>query len=416
MISNSKFLCPNCNREDYQKLLFLNRDFQYQCKYCNCLHLFHSNESNNIKKNMFLYIGTITEGSEWIIKNTSYCRNNVDYENQNKSFVLFESLIKEIYSQTKDINKIKKNKISDKQYLKQQIFIGNAIPNLHFQECLRAVVRIKEHLLSENSSSFYNILIKDKITNLCLNPLSKLEGIDEIWEVYDISDNVNLSIELTKCLDLYNSQAICVSKKTGPTKYGTELIKNLLKPTEYKQLLATNQQVLSDKYIAITVRADHVCGRAGLDNPEELQKLCSIISLKGFIPVIIACTQSEIKICNQLYNLDIKVLIATSLEDQIIFYSNHCYGIVGTNGSCCNIPSLFNLPMFMLARERPFPDDFYCFGRLISPYIEDHPYNGELWKPDNIIEYQLKNNEKTSIKKHLNELNDWLYGLSKNIL
>ena len=151
-------------------------------------------------------------------------------------------------------------------------------------------------------------------------------------------------------------------------------------------------------------------------NPEELQKLCSIISLKGFIPVIIACTQSEIKICNQLYNLDMKVLIATSLEDQIIFYSNHCYGIVGTNGSCCNIPSLFNLPMFMLARERPFPDDFYCFGRLISPYIEEHPYNGELWKPDNIIEYQLKNNEKTSIKRHLNELNDWLYGLGKNIL
>jgi hypothetical protein len=72
--------------------------------------------------------------------------------------------------------------------------------------------------------------------------------------------------------------------------------------------------------------------------------------------------------------------------------------------------------MFILARERPFPDDFYCFGRLISPYIEDHPYNGKLWKSDNIIEYQLKSNEKTSINGYYNEFNDWLYGLDKNIL
>ena len=416
MITNSKFLCPNCNKEDYQKVLFLNRDFQYQCGYCNCYHLFHHNESNKIKNNMVLYIGTITESSEWIIKNTSYCRNNIDYENQNKSFVLFESLLKNINHQQKNIDTVQKCKISNKLYLKQPIFIANAIPNSHFQECLRAVVRTKEHLLSENSGSFYNILIKDKITDLCLNPLSKLEGIDEIWEIHDTSNNVNLSIELTKYLDSYDSQAMCISKKAGPTKYGTELIKNLLKPIEYKKLFTTNQQTLSDKYMAITVRGDHIGGRAGLDDPDELQNLCSIISLKGFIPVVIACTESEIKICSQLRNPDIKVLIATSLEDQIVFYSSHCYGGIGTNGSCCNIPSLFNLPMFILARERPFPDDFYCFGRLISPYIEDHPYNGELWKPDNIIEYQLGDNEKTSISRYDKELNDWLYGLSKNIL
>ena len=71
--------------------------------------------------------------------------------------------------------------------------------------------------------------------------------------------------------------------------------------------------------------------------------------------------------------------------------------------------------MFILARERPFPDDFYCFGRLISPYIDDYPYNGELWKADNIIEYQLQNNEKTSINKYYKEFNNWLCTLGENI-
>jgi hypothetical protein len=329
---------------------------------------------------------------------------------------LFESLLKNTDHQQKNIDVIQRYKISDKSYFKQQIFIANAIPNAHFQECLRAIVRTKEHLLSKNADSFYNILIKNSTTDLCIVPKSKLEGLDEIWEIKDISNNISLSKQLTEYIDSYDSQSVCISKKTGPTKYGTELIKNLLKPIEYKQLFTTNQQALLDKYIVITTRGDHMGGRAGFENPEELQKLCSIISSKGFIPVIIACTQSEINICNQLRTSDIKILIAASLEDQIIFYSNHCYGIVGTNGSCCNIPSLFDLPMFILARERPFPDDFYCFGRLISPYIEDHPYNGELWKSNNIIECRLGDSEKTSITRYESEFNDWLYSLGKQIL
>ena len=413
MITKSKFLCPNCKKEDHQKVIFLNYDFQYQCNHCDSFHFFHFNGSNDIKNNMSLYIGTINNELKWVAKNTEFCRSDADYKNQNKAFSLFESLLNRHFI-SKDISVVQKRVVSDKSYLGQQIFIANAIPNSHFQECLRAVVRMKEHLLDKNHDNFYNILIKDKMTDLCINPISKLQGLDEIWEINDVYDNISLSKKLTEYINTYNSQAICISKKAGPTRCGSELIKNLLEPTRYRKLSNSDEQILTDKYIAITVRDDRIGIRAGFDDPEELQSLCSIISLRGFIPVIIACTKSEINICNKIKN--IKVLIATSLEDQIIFYSNYCYGVVGTNGSCCNIPSLFNLPMFILARERPFPDDFYCFGRLISPYIEDHPYNGELCKPDNIIEYQLKDNEKTSINVYLNELNDWLYGLGKNIL
>lgn len=414
MITNSKFLCPNCKQEDYQKILFLNYDFQYQCKYCNCYHFFHYNGSNNINDNMVLYIGTLNNNSEWVIQNTEFCRNDADHENQRKSFFLFESLLKNVKHQQKSTDVIQRYKISDKSYSRQQIFIANAIPNAHFQECLRAIVRMKEHLLSENTQTHYNILIKNSATDLCIIPKSKLEGLDEIWEIKDISNNISLSKQLTEYIDSYDSQGVCISKKTGPTKHGPELIKNLLRPTINKQLFDINQKILSNKYIAITIRSDNIGSRSGFDNPEEIQKLCSIITSNGFIPIIIACTKFEIKISKQIQN--IKILIATSLEDQIIFYSNHCHGVTGTNGSCCNIPSLFNLPMFVLARERPFPDDFYCFGRLISPYIEDHPYNGELWKSKNVIECRLQDNEKTSITRYENKFNDWLYGLGEQIL
>lgn len=417
MINNSKFLCPNCRKEDYQEIIFLNYDFQYKCSHCDCFHLFHYSGSNDIKNNINLYIGTINNKAEWIMQNTSSCHNNIDDKNQYKIFILFESLIKnrqQYQYSIKDINIIQRYRLSNKPYLGQLIFIANASPNSHFQECLRAIVRMKEHLLSENSKSFYNILIKNNITDLCVNQPSKLQGLDEIWEIDNTSDNLSISKNLTEYLHLYNSKAICVSKKTGPTKYGSQLIKNLLELKEYKHLYTTNQEILSHKYIAITVRRDSIGHRSGFDCQEELGNLCSIISSKGFIPIIIACTKSEINICNQIKN--IKTLIATSLEDQIVFYSNYCYGLVGTNGSCCNIPSLFDVPMFILARERPFPDDFYCFGRLTSPYIEDHPYNGDLYKPNNIIEYRLKNDAKTSISTYYNEFNDWLYSLGKNIL
>lgn len=187
-----------------------------------------------------------------------------------------------------------------------------------------------------------------------------------------------------------------------------------LEPQKQRQLYTSDGQILLNKYIAITIRRDSIGNRAGFDDKEELRKLISIIYSKGFIPVIIACTQNEINMCDKIK--DAKILPAISIEDQTIFYSQHCYGMVGTNGSCCNIPSLYDIPMFILARERTFPDDFYCFGRLISPYIENHPYNGKLWKSDRVLEYTLNHNEKTSIDKYNEEFNDWLYGIGKNIL
>jgi hypothetical protein len=182
MINNFKFFCPYCKKKDYQKIVFLNHDFQFQCLYCGAFHIYHY---QTLYTNNSLYIGTFKD--KWIVKNFDYCRSDFDFINTKMSLCYFESLIVAFQRQFKlsnhDTSIVKKNKISSKIYNKQKIFIANASPNKHFQECLRGVIRIKEHLLETDSKNYYNILIKNEKTNLALSPLSKLEGIDELWEV-----------------------------------------------------------------------------------------------------------------------------------------------------------------------------------------------------------------------------------------
>lgn len=320
----------------------------------------------------------------------------------------------ELTNQKLEISKfVTKNKISNKPYNKQPILLFNSIVNGHFQECFRSIVRLKEHLLNKESEQYYNILIMNNMTKICKSPLSKLDGLDEIWYVSDVDNYGLLSKEITEIVSVYDSKTTCISKKTGPTKYGVELIRNLLKLND-KKLLRSNKSQIENKYIAITVRNDYAKGRAGFDDGEEISRICNMIKERGFVPIVIACTETEARICEKIDSAE--VLLIKSLEDQIAFYSEHCYGMVGTNGSCCNIPSLFDVPMFILARTRRFPDDFYCFGRLISPYKENHTFHGELWKADNVWEYAVEMEEKTSIDKYKNEFYDWLYTIGKNIL
>lgn len=425
MITNFKFFCPHCKKQDYQKIIFLNHDFQFQCLHCEAFNIFHY---QTLTINNSLYIGTFKD--KWIVKNFNYCRTNNDYINTQKTLLYFEYLISKFNDNNNESTAglVMTSKISEKRYQNQKIFIANASPNRHFQECIRGVIRMKEHLLESNSSNYYNILIKNEKTNLLCDPLSKLNGLDELWEIQSShvgnhfdekidQKSIELSTELTCRLNQLDSQAQCVSKQAGPTMHGPKLIKDLfyLKNEKVLYLNYRNQKIKVDKkYIAVTVRSDNLNGRAGFDDPAEIHQICSLIRQRGFIPIVVACSKSEINICSKLQ--DVETLIMISLEDQVLFYSEYCYGMVGTNGSCCNIPSLFNIPMFILARDRQFPDDFYCFGRLISPYLENHPFHGELWKADNVWEYAVDMEEKTSIDKYKNEFYDWLYTLGKNIL
>lgn len=415
MITNKKIICANCQTEDYHDIIFLappewNKDFQYKCQHCESIHIFHYNESYDLVNNMHLYVGTVDKSFNWVFTNSEWGRSC------GNQYVL-DFYLKTLYdmqNQKIEMSKfVTKNKISNKPYNKQPILIFNSIVNGHFQECFRGIVRLKEHLLNTCSEQYYNILIMDDMTKICTAPLSKLDGLDEIWYVSDVDNYALLSKEITEIVSSYYSKTICISKKTGPTKHGVELIRNLLKLND-KKLLKSNKDQIQNKYIAITVRNDYIKGRAGLDNDKEISKICNMIKERGFVPIVVACTEAEARICEKIDSAE--VFLTKNLEDQITFYSEHCCGMVGTNGSCCNIPSLYNIPMFILARYRQFPDDFYCFGRLISPYLENHPFHGELWKADNVWEYAIGMEEKTSIDKYKNEFNEWLYILDKNIL
>jgi len=404
-----------CKKEDYHDIIFLappewNKDFQYKCHNCESIHIFHCNKEYNLVDNMHLYVGTVDKTFNWVVTNSMW---GASWKNE---YVLdfYLKILHDMTNQKLEISKfVTKNKISNKPYNKQHVFIFNSIVNGHFQECFRGIVRLKEHLLTKNSEQYYNILIMDDITEICKSPLSKVDGLDEIWYVSDVDNYALLSQEITKMVSSYDSKTTCISKKTGPTIHGVELIKNLLKLND-KKLLKSNKNQIENKYIAITVRNDYIKGRAGFEDKEEISKICNMITERGFVPIIAACTENEFRICEKIDSVE--VLLIKSLEDQIAFYSEHCYGMVGTNGSCCNIPSLFDIPMFILARIRRFPGDFYCFGRLISPYKENNAFHGELWKSDNVWEYPVEMEEKTSIDKYTNEFYDWLYALGKNIL
>lgn len=403
---------------DNQKIIFVN-ELQNMCKHCHSYNVFfHPPYNKNfihtkplIDSNSNLFIATLDANLKVVIRKHDL--------NNNANIVLnnFKTTISNISKPVNIKNIINIQKISTKKYHNQPIFIANAMANYHFQECFRGIVRLKEHLLSQNSTSHYNILIKDSITNFAITPISKIEGVDEVWELpknvdrNSIQNKIDVSSAISELMNRYNSTSICVSKTAGPTKFGTDLIKNLIEPAkDYRHNLPIDT---NHSYIAVTIRKDRK-HRAGLDSTIEIKYICDTIITNGFTPVILACNSEEIAISEKIQK-DITIIKNPSIEDQAIFYRDYCHGMIGTNGSCCNIPSLYNVPMFILAKGRFFPDDFYCFGLMISPYVEtSRPFHGEFWKADNVVEYKIDADKKTSIEQYKKEFNDWLDGIGKD--
>jgi hypothetical protein len=354
--------------------------------------------------------------SEWLFDDKDLClKMPQDVSNLKKLRRAFEKLA-EPHAGEVDVDVIK---LSKKFADNRQFFIANAIANDHFQECFRAVVRMKDHISTLESKSSYNILITDKKMDICLQPVSKLEGVDEIWRVKnwnrnqtmwhlserieEYHDAIALGNTISKMLDGLNGKTMAISKGLGPCLQGKTALKELLF-TEKFDLKTNDGQLIEGKHVGILVRNDS-SGRAGFESENQIKEVCDFVRKFGFKPLLVACTEQEEQICKRTSE---PTLSAKNLQEQVVFYEHFCLSVIGTNGSGCNIPCLYNLPLLSFAKGRFFPDDFYCMGRLSSPYDCSKAFGGELSKPDSVVEIRCDPNKQTSIMNHVKEAEKWV--------
>jgi hypothetical protein len=362
-------------------------------------------------------VGTI-KNSEWSFEDKDLClKTPQDVSNMERLRLAFEKLVRP-YGGEVDVD-VDVIKLSQKITDNRQFFVANAVTNHHFQECFRAVVRMKDHISTLESKSSYNILITDKKMDICLQPASKLDGVDEIWRVKnwatnqsvwhvtekpeEINNAIALGNTISKMLDRLDGKAMAISKGLGPCRLGKKAIKELLFCEKFK-LRTTKGHLIEGKYIGILVRND-LPDRAGFESEGQIKEVCEFVRKFGLKPLLIACNDQEEQICKRVSEPSIS---AKTLQEQVMFYEHFCLGVIGTNGSGCNIPCLYDLPLFSLAKSRFFPDDFYCMGRLASIYDCSKLFGAELYKPESVVEVRCDPNRPTSIKNHLKLAKQWI--------
>lgn len=429
LVHKDKFCCPNCFKLDHQEIIFLGSEFSYQCKHCLSVHCFLENLYWDFTQNFLehgcgdnkwkinRYAGTINQNKEWIGEDMMPPIFAGDFVGQ--SIQKARNFFKEILTKDdKEKTNITITKTSDKT--KNGLFyIANALCSSHFQECLRSVVRMKEYTLKPESKHSYNILILDEKTKFCIEPVDKINGLDEIWyldwsiksiwsyvmdHIDDFKDSLFLSNTINEKLKNLHGESRVISKCCSPTIYGIQPIKDILY-TNKNELKDIDGNLLNKKYIAILIHQDNN-QRAGFEDIQQIETLYDLIKSQSYEPIIIACTNFEENIVKKIKYK--RALIVKKIEDQIIFYNNYCRAVVGTNCSGCNFPCLYNLPLFTLAKNRSFPDDFYSMGRMLSPYDCNFLLNGDLTKPNTVLEIKTKQDEPTNILNHKQEFLNWI--------
>ena len=212
-------------------------------------------------------MGTI-KNSDWLFEDKDLClKTTQDVSNMERLRLAFEKMDGSNVGEV-DVDVAK---LSEKSPDNRQFFVANAITNHHFQECFRAVVRMKDHISTLESKSSYNILILDKKMDICLNPVSKLDGVDEIWRVKnwsenqsawhvserpeEIEDSLALGNTISKMLDGLDGKAMAISKGLGPCRLGKTALKELLFCEKF-ELRTTKGHLIEDKHVGILVRND----------------------------------------------------------------------------------------------------------------------------------------------------------------
>jgi len=416
-------------------ILFVGSEFSYRCLQCKATHCFLENVfwdfTDNFKKHgcgiykwqLNRYAGTFT-GTRWVGDSLLPASRVSDYVNHRtlETRAFFEAALAEpAVRNARAINVVPLS--SKKKY--ESSYVANAISTSHFQDSLRAVVRMKEHLMTPKASDSYNVLIADQRVQHLLNPASKMQGLDAIWYVDwtvkatwdyghkhldDLQPALEVAAAVNKHLQKISKPAYVISKCCFPSPAGCSFIKELFQPNGLSLQLDTVENVkLQGKYVAVLVHKDSD-ERAGFATAQQLKDVCNTVRQANLKPLIVACTSAEAVIAKEV--LDEEVLLAETLEKQSLFYSRFCVGVVGSNCSGCNLPVLFEVPVFAVAKKRFFPDDFYCMGRLLADYDCAAAFFGELKKPNNVTEVRIDCQFPTSILAVKDSFQLWLKQLN----
>jgi hypothetical protein len=414
MLTGSVFTCPFCKKIGNQTVLFLGSEFSYQCPHCRAVHCFLENPHWDFTENFRSFSGWAgsTNLVDWKLdQRPNKVRSfQVTTDLKNAFDVLLDN------TPAENPRNLTIQKLSSKDSSQKTIFFANASPNPHFQECFRALVQMQSHLLNPFSKTTYNILLLN--SNLKFLDTRKLVGLDEVWTIEDYSqkdhvwyvkdnlkDNVHarsLAYAINNAIRSFNNFGFVISKKAGPTPFGTSLIHNILQKDNITIRTNLGREV-AEKYLAVLVRPDTE-QRAGFFSTDQIREIYDFAIRNKKTPLLVACTPTE---KSQCLNLGLEFVFLKDMAEQSYFFKHFCLGVICGHGSCCNIPCLHEIPVLAFAKDRFFPDDFYCFGRLTCAYNPKHLFYGDLYKPQNVVELRVSKGE-TRITNHLNEAQKWI--------
>ena len=438
MFTKEAFSCPNCRVKQLQRIVFLGSEFSYECPTCLSMHIFTQNLYADFQDNfrshgcidrpwsLSRYIGSLNRDGTWTATPTWLGRTVADRMNCSQIKRAAAELVQAMGETTDRLAVLKRP--GPGVTGRPRLFVADAMCNAHFQDCLRGVVRMRERLVSGDVDDGTLLIVGPSMELFFREADARLAGIDDVWFVPewtatmdwlyiarrpdDVTAAAVLAATITEELDRLECGARALSKRPGPTPHGNGLIRELLATDAALELRDTRGERIETPHVAVLVHSDgrH---RAGFQNARQLGEAYQTIARKGLRPVIVACSPSEEEACAGL--VEERLLVLRTLEQQAAFYARWCQAVVGTNCSGCNLPCLYGLPVFALAKGRRFPDDFYCMGRMLSPYDCRHLFNGELTKPDSVVEVGIDPEAETSVSLCAAAFDAWLEDLATPI-
>lgn len=431
MLTREPFSCPNCNERLHQRIVFLGSEFSYECPACRALHIFAENLYADFQDNfrvhgcrdspwsMSRYIGTLKRDGAWMATLPWTDGTVADRMTCGRMRLAAAALVRAMDATTDRLKILKRpgRGVAGRP----RLFVANAVPTSHFQDCLRGVVRMKERLVSGEGDCGTLLLAGSSMELFFREADARLAGIDDVWFVpewtsamdwmylarrpNDVAAAACLAATITEEFDRLECLAEAVSKRPSPTPHGDGLIRDLLAADPGLELRDTRGELIDAPHVAVLVHSDSR-HRAGFQSPGQLGEACRAIAAKGLRPIIVACSPSEAAACAGIVGE--RVVVLRTLEHQAAFYARWCRAVVGTNCSGCNLPCLYGLPVFALAKGRRFPDDFYCMGRMLSPYDCRYLFNGDLTKPDSVVEIGIDPESETRVSLCAAAFDAWL--------
>jgi len=431
MLTREPFSCPNCNERLHQRIVFLGSEFSYECPACRAMHVFAENLYADFQDNFRVhgcsdsqwslsrYIGTLNRDGTWTATLPCTDRTVADRLTCGRMRLAAAALVRAMGETTDRLTVLKRP--GRGVVGRPRLFVSSAIHGPHFQDCFRGVVRMKERLVSGEGDCGTLLLAGPSMELFFREADARLAGVDDVWFLpewtsamdwqylarrpNDVAAAACLAATITEEFDRLECLAEAVSKRPSPTPHGDGLIRDLLAADPSLELRDTRGELIDAPHVAVLVHSDSR-HRAGFQSTQQLGQACRAIAAKGLRPIVVACSPSEAAPCAGIVGE--RVLVLRTLEQQAAFYARWCRAVVGTNCSGCNLPCLYGLPVFALAKGRRFPDDFYCMGRMLSPYDCRYLFNGDLTKPDSVVEIGIDPESETSVALCAAAFDTWL--------